>query len=255
MFFGIGKKKEVKHAQLNSQNQGANSSNTNSVNSGANFMNSNSANTVFNNQPVEHAQPSQDLFGNQVVPPLHSQDSAMTITNPSRVPSDEEVRQKSQLFDQFRQEQPEIDQQDLKRSVIEEEKKIGKIVNDIKPNYSNGNTPSFESSESANISSEDTSYDYDSLDSYSINENESDESENAAEEPVNKDKFVSIMAYKQATKELNVIRKILSESNNAVDDVKAQIQEESKKFDEIKSKLEEIERKIINLDQTLFNED
>ena len=252
MFFGIGKKKEVKHAQLNSQGQNSSlkdSSASINTQQGLNFGQSGS---FPNNNNISNSQ-SQDLFGGQVVPPLHSEASAMTITNPSRVPSDEEIRQKSQLFDQFRQEQPGIDQQDLKRSVIEEEKKIGKIIDNIKPNYSSNSAPSFESSKVPDVSNDVDSYDYDSLDSYSTEE---DESESAtSEEPINKDKFVSIMAYKQATKELNVIRKILSESNNAVDDIKSQIQEESKKFDEIKSKLEEVERKIINLDQTLFNED
>ncbi len=250
MFFGIGKKKEVKHAQLNSQGQSAGSKDSSASINTQQGLNFGQPGNFPSNSHMNNNTQSQDLFGGQVVPPLHSESSAITITNPSRVPSDEEVRQKSQLFDQFRQEQPGIDQQDLKRSVIEEEKKIGKIINDIQPDYSSG-TSSFESSEPADINSEDNSYDYDSLDSYSTD----DEPESAAEEPVNKDKFVSIMAYKQATKELNVIRKILSESNNAVDDVKSQIQEESKKFDEIKSKLEEVERKIINLDQTLFNED
>ena len=272
MFFGIGKKKEAKHAQLNSQSQSATAQ---SLNQGAapSFtgadrtnpnVNPNNSHPLslrqqgdFPNTPVANqASQGQDLFGSQVVPPLHSRDSAMTITNPSRIPSDEEVRQKSQLFDQFRQGQPGIDQQDLKRSVIDEEKKIGKIAEEVSSNtYSDANSTSSESSPESygNEESEGSSYDYDSLDSYST---DSDETEStSSEENVSKDKFVSIMAYKQATKELNVIRKILSESNSIVDDVKSQIQDESKRFAEIKAKLEEVERKIINLDQTLFNED
>ncbi len=259
MFFR--KKKKVEKAKLDSKKDDSNQSMQDILGLPSNTS---SKNTLPNMPPAPNPSqnsPNSNVFNSNLIPPApsNSQINAMSITKPKEAPNDALINEKSKLFEPFRANSlsnPNADE--LKKTVIDNEKEIGKIASDI----SSSASPTLKSDNQDSYSSEDIShneldekynadlYDYEDSDTDVLN---SSSSVDIQEEP--KDKFVSIAAYKQATKELNVIRKILSESSTLLEDVKSNVQEEAKNFSDLKLKLEDIERKIINLDQSLFGED
>ncbi len=234
MFFGRKNNKNQTNKSPNTTNNSNSSPNTtvNSFQQGNMNNNPNITQSGMNmpqppNANISQQNPNQNLFGDSVIPPVGGTPNATPKTF-----DENQIKQKSAMFEPFRRESQDlIDKPDLKKGMAEEENNIPKedySYTDTDEDYSDYNFPDEE-------------------------ETKTDKDESLTE--ISDEKFVSIVTYKQTGRELNTIKKILSESNNELDDLKSQTEEENKKFEDIKSKIEDVERKIISIDQNLFNEE